>query len=356
MAGGFNVHDTEAAEAHHKECMSLAAHRVRHLSKVKTHNSMLIYLQKNLLFKSMKDQIFQTIPQTQQVNAGVRAPLLELIGSSVQPVCMGRRLASIEQQKRILHHEVRLTRLELLDLMCTKLGLPTTTNSYTLLETLDWSFGQKLTMSDGETYWSTDSQYSFVTDSSSCRRRRDNIILHGSYLAEFKLSDGTKVKRKTALCCQTICFVTVSNVKDALKNVQMPDDIKTEIDEEYDSLTLLLARWFEPHPTATERDWEHLPICPGIFKINHCLWRYAQTERPRKVLWESGEPTEVFHDQSFMFGKNPKQQLDRLQNESHAYYGLIKLSSIKKRAHMAPEFHEYDSSESSTWLQTITLI
>ena len=356
MAGGFNVHDTEAAEAHHKECMGLAAHRVRHLSNLKTHNSMQNYLQKRILFTSMSDEIFQQVTRTQKSGAGVRVPLLELIGSSVQPVRMGSRLASPDQQTRILHHELRLTRLELLDLMCEKLALPTTTNTYTLLENLNWSFGQKLTMPDGEVYWATDSQYSFTTDSSSCRRRRDNVILHGTENQDVLLPNGTEVERKTALCCQTISFVTVTNVKHALKDMTMPPDIKSEIDEDNDSLTFIIARWFEPHPTATERDCNNLPICPGSFHTNHCLWRFALSKRPRRVLWASGKPTQVFHDQCFMFGKSKKQQLDRIKHESRAYYGLIKLSSIKERVYMAPEFEPYSCTESSTWLQTLTLI
>ena len=353
MAGSFNVHDTEAAEAHHKECMRLAAHRVRHLSTIKTHNSMLVFLQKHLLFKSMIDQNCHAIPKTQTAGAGVRVPLLEFIAGSVQPVRMGNHLSSPEQQTRILHHEVRITRLEILDLMCNKLGLATTTNSYTLLEKLDWSFGQKLTMPDGEVYWATNSQYTFTTDS-SCSRRRDNVLLHGFETIDVALPDGSVVQRNTALCCQATCFLTVSNLKNALKDVQIPAVIKKQIHN--DCLTLMLARWFEAHPTATERDSRSLPICPGYFHVNHCLWRHALTKRPRRVLWDSGIPTQVFHDQSFMFGKTPSQQIERLHKEYRAYYVLVNLSRIKERVYMAPEFEEYTSSESDTWLQTLTLI
>ena len=361
MAGGFNVHDTEAAEAYHKQCMGLAAHRVRHLSMVATHNSMLSFLQKHLLFKSMVEQNCHGIPKTQQASAGVRVPLLEMIGFSVQPVRMGRQLSLPAQQTRIIHHELRITKLELLDMLCKRLQLPTTTNTYTLLESLDWSFGQKLTMSDGEVYWATDSKYSFTTDSSSKRQRRDNLLLHGTEDCKVTLSDGTVTERATALCCQAISFVTIRNLLQTLKDVNVPLDIKNEIqidkkDKNKNSLTLMIVRWFEPHPHAFNRDFRNLPTCPGLFHINHCLWRYARTKRPRRVLWDSGKPTQVFHDQCFMFGNNAKQQLDRLRNESHAYYALIKISSIKQRVHMAPEFEEYTSVESSTWLQTVTLV
>ena len=130
-----------------------------------------------------------------------------------------------------------------------------------------------------------------------------------------------------------------------------------------DTLILALIRWFEPHPTAISRDDQCRPVCPGIFNINHCLWRYALTPSVRSVFVnQAGQPTAAFTQQQYMFGKTPTIQQRRLQGEKNAYYDLIKPSSIKSIAHMCPVFDEDDPNwhscgvhPTSTWMQTVTL-
>ena len=117
----------------------------------------------------------------------------------------------------------------------------------------------------------------------------------------------------------------------------------------------MVVRWFEAHPTAIERNARHMPLCPGPFGINHCLWKYATTQSERKVLINDGRPTKCFNDQIFLFGKTRRQQLKCLDDESHAYYDLALPSSVVERAHMCPEY-EFDTVvRTNTWLQTITL-
>ena len=55
IAGGFNVHNTEAPEGFHKECMVLPCLRVRHYStRNRTFAGMQTYLQRHLLFENLK--------------------------------------------------------------------------------------------------------------------------------------------------------------------------------------------------------------------------------------------------------------------------------------------------------------
>ena len=65
-----------------------------------------------------------------------------------------------------------------------------------------------------------------------------------------------------------------------------------------------------------------------------------------------------------MFGKTLAQQLRRWEDEKHAYYDLVKISSIKSLAHMCPVFEDRPDwyldgvngvNTTSTWLQTVTV-
>jgi hypothetical protein len=221
-------------------------------------------------------------------------------------------------------------------------------SSYTLLEKLQWTFGQKLIMLDGTCYWATDSQYPYMKNN-----RRDNLLLDGIVSVEVHLTNGNVVHRNTALCCQAICFLELRNVGDVLDVKRLPKDIQAEIVD--DLLTMVLVRWFEPHPSATERNLKHLPLCPPPFNINHALWKYAESKNQRAVFFSrhNKQPTKTFYDQSYMFGKTRREQLHRLHSESHAYYGLIKVSSIVKVSFMSPEFEYRSCEQTSTWLQTI---
>ena len=359
-SGYFGVHDTEAAEAHHKKCMRLPAERVRHFGPRRTQESMLRYLMKGLVFDELKKLVLparETIIQTS--NASVGLPLTVVCNRRVCKLTMGHHLDSVAVQESVLHEHVRLARVELLDLMCAKLNMPRTQRSYTVLENLDWSFGQKMIMTGGGTYWATDSAYSWYSDEDA-RNRRDCFILEGAEPTTVTQPGGRQVRLETALCCQAVCFVKLTNIDSVRRRIYIPYDIECEING--DSLILALVRWFEPHPTAISRDSQCRPVCPGMFSINHCLWRYALSPKVWSVLIDgTGEPTIAFTEQQHMFGKSAAAQLRRLENEKNAYYDLIKPSSIKSIACMCPVFeesldwHTCGVNPTSTWMQTVTL-
>lgn len=155
-AGSFGVHCTEAAEAKHKTCMRLASQRVRHFRENLTQKSMLNYLRRHSVFESMV-QLQTPTPVTNKrrcpEGVSVQLPLRCL---------MGQDLESVQRQQQFIHAEVRLARVELLDLLCDRLGLAKTRRTYSCMNGLQWDFGQKL-VSPRSTYWSTDTQYSCPT-------------------------------------------------------------------------------------------------------------------------------------------------------------------------------------------------
>ena len=351
------MHNTEAAEGNHKSCMTLPAKRVRHYDTNRTYLAMQKYLHHHLLFSAMHEERIRTRTVSQRaVKPGVKLPLRCLIGEVVDQVTMGTNLRSVQKQTSFIHDEVRIARVELLDLLCAKLYIQPTQEAYTMLERLDWSFGQKLVLPCGTTYWATDTQYSFYTNHNS-RRRRDNFVLHGSEEVEVTLSDGRRERRKTALCAQAVCFVSLRSIAELALDI--PADIKKGIVE--DCLNFILIRWFSPHPTATFRNSQDLSLCPGPLSVNHCLWRYAESNKDRPVLINNGRPTRYFNEQSFFFGRTPTQQLKCLNSERRAYYDLVLPSDVKNKAFMCPEFasdevDEYSGFDTTTWLQTITVV
>ena len=243
--------------------------------------------------------------------------------------------------------------MELLDLLCEKLDLAPTLQSYGLLEPLIIRFGHKCVREDGKVFWGTDSRYTFDTDSQN-RRRRDMLFL-GVGTRNVQLN-GAEVEVHEALCCQTVCFLEISNLI-ALR-FPMPEVLTSCVDTDNDRLILALVRWLEPHVTVNERDSQHRPICPGPLDINHCLWRYVRSSRERRVLYtHTGTPTVSFNRQSSLFGSTPVEQRERLQQEKNAYYGLITTHSIDSIANMCACFNVGTSTpDSNTWLQTVALV
>ena len=118
----------------------------------------------------------------------------------------------------------------------------------------------------------------------------------------------------------------------------------------------MLVRWFEAHPDAWERDSMCRPLCPGPLRHNHCLWRYAVTQRPRRIMTSrDGTPSQVFRSQQDIFGSDPRTINLRWGDEQHAYYGLVSPSSVLSTVSMSREYDGNSMSHSDTWLETVTI-
>ena len=121
--------------------------------------------------------------------------------------------------------------------------------------------------------------------------------------------------------------------------------VLTYTDESY----FMLVRWFEAHPDAWERDNMCRPLCPGPLRHNHCLWRYAVTPRPRRIMTsQDGVPSQVFRSQQDIFGSDDRTINLRWSEEQHAYYGLVSPSSVLSNISMS---REYDGDSSYVVLQ-----
>ena len=231
LSGSFSVHCTEAAEAKHKTCMHLPSHRVKHSRQNITQRSMLRYLQRRDLFLHL--QSTQTAPVTDDPNKNsvvlaekVMLPLRIVTAHGRRVVNMGNNLCSVAQQELFLHPEVRVARVELMDLLCDRLGMPRSRLSYAKMNRLEWVFGQKMVTSRKTTLWATDSQYMCPT-SENMSQRRDTYLLRGTERILVQHPSGTLRKKPTALCCEAICFITVKNIRDL--NHALPLSVTAEL-------------------------------------------------------------------------------------------------------------------------------
>ena len=337
-AGGFNVHCTQSAEAKHKLCMHLASIRVRHRDVNSTQSAMLRYLCLRSLFQDIKKKFSIVTPvRTRDYSCGVSSILFKL--KSVE------RFTSVKFQETVLHPEVRLAGVEMLGLLCNKFGLQDTRASYSRLETLSYTCGQKLITKNGDILWSTDSNY--LCDGRKDKRRRDILSIAGT--------ETVNTSTRNALCCEAVMFMTVSNL--GLADFCIPASVLEDIDDN-GSLTFVVGRWFTPHETVFERDSCHRPICPGPLHINHCLWRYASVGRDRPALvTPAGLPRASFTRQYKFFGRTVQEAKATLEREKRAYFCLLSSRNVKGVVNMCPVFFPDTSTpDPSTWLQTVTVL
>ena len=361
-AGSFGLHCTEAAEANHKTCMRLASYRVRHLGDEKTKSNMMDYLCWHNVFQELQQLHFPPIPPRLVASSSeklIKVPLREVIRSedgttTLQVVSMGDELSSVQQQSRFLHEQVRVAKVELLDLLCEELDLHMNVESYNLLATLDWKFGQHLVAPGGRSYWSTDTQFPHKGGYGIRHRRRDVFQLCGSEWASVTLPDGTVVQKQTGLACESLCFIQLSGP--TLTSMRIPARLMCDEFKFYGRLTFLLGRYLCAHPGSWARDTKHRPVCPGPLRVNHCLWTYAKTATPRRVMINrDGSPSRAFVLQKHLFGSTDFQQRTTRSAELHAWYCLVHYECILEKMHATREF-DMSGLPTDTWLQTVTII
>lgn len=213
---------------------------------------------------------------------------------------------------------------------------------------LTWKFGQKFVMPNGITYWSTDTGYTFAD------YRRDVLLLLGTEPVRTLMPNGDHALLQTALCCQTVAFVSISNLHQLYRTLgtHLPDTLKEEIVD--DGLTFVLGRWLTSHPSAFRRDALCRPICTGPLENTHCLWTFSKTSRPRQAMVF---PNNIIPSSSLtLFGTTREQRLTTWNAEKHAYYCLVLPSTIVTSCYVSPEFNLDTMEESDLLLETVTVV
>lgn len=233
-----------------------------------------------------------------------------------------------------------------------------TVHIFQILGTKQWTFGQKLIVDD-KIYWSTDSQYQCF-GSTRRAKRRDCFSLIALENVRVRNSDGSVSQKRTRLCCESVCFFTITGLTsnqppmDETPRIVIPENLRGAFDTQNDRLTFVLGRFFSPHPLAVDRDSLHRPVCPGPLKLNHCLWTYAKSSSDRKILVKpNGRPTTYFENQRHIFGTTENRQLCLFEQEKDAYLCIHTPDEIYRRAQMTQEYCGDTLTHSDTWLESI---
>ena len=259
-----------ASEQAHKVFIKLAAQFARvYASLNKSQESMLKWVNEAALFKAVIRFGNRTRPKKKRVSAKavqLRDPQPYSKHWSAQRVRNNRLPVSWERQ--FVSGQVRLTNLELMRILCSKLKLEDATHTHVLLaQHLSWEFYGSLVLND------TTSSRKFVGVSPT---RRDFVHLE------------TPRGEDTCLSAQVLVFVKISGFQDLLT---LPSWLRCPKDN-YTSVTLALVRWLSPHPNAILRDPQRRPLCPSPFDVNHALWTFTKQDRPDltdHVVFENSE-------------------------------------------------------------------
>ena len=134
-AGSFGVHCTQGPEACHKLVMRTASARVRHLRPNTTKEHMLKYLFYHHMFEDLRSRY---CPETRSRKPTSDSPTVRVLlmdPITGEPVSLGQDLHTTATQSQFLHTEARISRSELLDLVCDKLTLSKTIATYQVIRT-----------------------------------------------------------------------------------------------------------------------------------------------------------------------------------------------------------------------------
>ena len=155
-----------------------------------------------------------------------------------------------------------------------------------------------------------------------------------------------KSKRKTSRLAFVVCAMQLQNIKDTMgvsldKNLR---EVKGAAGK--DTVTFLLVRYAQPHPSANKRGPEHRPLCPGPLEHTHCLWTWAT--RPRGYKRGCFRPRPWERNKRY-FGTTAA-ELDKLkQRDELAWYDIIQVTNIRRYANV----HEDRDADHPVFLQSL---
>ena len=169
-----------------------------------------------------------------------------------------------EWSSSFIDDNVRLTRLELLTIFCSKFRIdPTPHNLRKVMSTLAWEFFGTL-----RTNVSSVSR-KFVAHSPRFKDRHDFVRVKGTY-------------DNTCLSVQLVAFIKISGFSDAAEHagLKLPKEFRSPFFHNEESVVFGLVRWMSPHDDSLLRDGQLRPVCVPPLDINHAMWTFSMAQRP----------------------------------------------------------------------------
>ena len=169
---------------------------------------------------------------------------------------------ALQWESTFLCKHIRVTRREVVTLLCSRLSWPDDPDTSTrlrLVQDLDWSwFGVLDTHGDGLI------SRKFVGIDFTPSDRRDFVRVSGP------------LENDTCLTAQILAFVTIAGFDN--DTLALPRSMRHPPSNTH-SVTLALVRWLSPHPNALIRDSHHRPIACSPLDINHAMWTFTTAHR-----------------------------------------------------------------------------
>ena len=170
-------------------------------------------------------------------------------------------------------------------------------------------------------------------------------LLRGDWL-ETNVTD-THGAVVTSRLCRMICGIQIDNVHRCLDTGTVSNETwETDENKHGKTVVFILVRYAAPHPaTRGARGPKNRPLCPGVLRDTHCLWKWAQ--RPstfrrgclRGAAWDKNK--------SF-FGHDTDTQEKRKECEQRAWYDLIQVHDIVSHANV-----QVDPDRENSFLQSV---
>ena len=203
-------------------------------------------------------------------------------------------------ESTMISNKVRLTRGELLYLLCRKLniGRDRADRARVCLQ-LTW-----------EGYGSLIEQHD------TFKRKMVGICRESPNRRDF-VHIKPPVGSQTCLSAEIIMFLRISGFATAVREgVVLPEGYRSPIQNK-EFVVFALVRWLSPHPDALLRDDQLRPICPAPLDINHALWKYA--EEPRAML-----TTTVMNRNMRLYpGNSMEERVRNAKDEQRAMFDLV---------------------------------
>lgn len=196
-----------------------------------------------------------------------------------------------------MSRKLRVTRQEVIQLLCSKLSLNSTlrANRLRVITELQWSWFGTLT-----TFGDELQNRKLVGISSMSPNRRDFVRVSGPPAAN------------TCLTVQILAFVEISGFTDA-PGLSLPEQYCNP-PANTKTVTFALVRWLAPHPDAILRDSTLRPIACAPLDINHAMWTFATTDR--NLLTQSVLDRHI----DFYDGDTMEEKLSNVESEKRAWF------------------------------------
>lgn len=237
------------------------------------------------------------------------------------------RTARHNWETEFICKRVRVTRRELITILCNKLHLdPDSCNRDRLVTQLEWNcFGSLRTHVDESL------KRKFVGISSISPERRDFVRINAPP------EDGTCLTAQILMFVELVGFTT--------DGIVLPHKFRNPPTNDT-SVIFALSRWLSPHPNAILRDDRLRPIAPSPFDINHALWTFSKNNRGRGLLSTSTIEKQL----GYYDGDSQQERTVNAELERHAVFDLLEPETFKHFVNCT-----LVDSDGDTIMETITL-